>query len=82
MFFFKCFTLVTIRVVSSTPTTMLSGPGSEPHVVDLRSDCLSQPTKAMMEAMADVVLRDDVFNEDPTIKSKEYFAITFYAIWS
>lgn len=38
-----------------------------PHVVDLRSDTQSKPTKAMREAMANATDGDDVFQEDPTI---------------
>ena len=43
-----------------------------PHddvIVDLRSDTLTLPTKAMREAMADAVVGDDVYEEDPTVKS-------------
>lgn len=35
--------------------------------VDLRSDTLTRPTKAMREAMAAADVGDDVFGEDPTI---------------
>ena len=37
------------------------------HVVDLRSDTLTKPTAAMRQAMAEAVVGDDVFGEDPTI---------------
>ena len=36
-------------------------------IVDLRSDTLTKPTPAMLEAMMSAEVGDDVFNEDPTI---------------
>ena len=42
--------------------------------IDLRSDTLTQPTKAMREAMAGADVGDDVFGEDPTINSLEVAA--------
>jgi threonine aldolase len=38
-------------------------------IVDLRSDTLTKPTKAMMEAMMNADLGDDVFGEDPSINA-------------
>jgi threonine aldolase len=40
------------------------------HVVDLRSDTLTQPTPEMRKAMAEAIVGDDVFGEDPTVNSK------------
>lgn len=40
-------------------------------IIDLRSDTVSQPTKKMREAMANAVVGDDVFGEDPTINQLE-----------
>ena len=37
------------------------------HIIDLRSDTLTQPTPAMRQAMANAEVGDDVFGEDPTI---------------
>ena len=42
------------------------------HVVDLRSDTLTKPTAAMRQAMAEAVVGDDVFGEDPTINGQEF----------
>ena len=42
--------------------------------IDLRSDTLTQPTSAMREAMANAVVGDDVFEEDPTLKKLEMLA--------
>ena len=39
---------------------------SEP-VVDLRSDTVTRPTPAMRRAMAEAVVGDDVYREDPTV---------------
>ncbi|XP_063915816.1 uncharacterized protein LOC135131892 isoform X2 [Zophobas morio] len=41
------------------------------HVVDLRSDTISKPTPEMREAMANAVVGDDVFGEDPTVAELE-----------
>ena len=39
--------------------------------VDLRSDTVTQPTPAMRRAMAEAVVGDDVFGEDPTVRQLE-----------
>ena len=36
-------------------------------MIDLRSDTLTTPTKAMREAMARAEVGDDVYAEDPTV---------------
>ncbi|MCB0728681.1 MAG: low-specificity L-threonine aldolase [Ignavibacteriae bacterium] len=36
-------------------------------IIDLRSDTLTKPTKAMMEAIMNAEVGDDVFEEDPTV---------------
>jgi threonine aldolase len=40
-------------------------------VVDLRSDTVTQPTPAMRRAMADAVVGDDDYGEDPTVRELE-----------
>ena len=35
--------------------------------IDLRSDTVTRPTQAMRAAMADAIVGDDVFGEDPTV---------------
>jgi threonine aldolase len=37
------------------------------EIIDLRSDTVTQPTPAMRSAMAQAVVGDDVYGEDPTI---------------
>lgn len=39
--------------------------------IDLRSDTLTLPTRGMKEAMANAVLGDDVYGEDPTVNELE-----------
>lgn len=39
--------------------------------IDLRSDTVTQPTPAMIEAMARAELGDDVYGEDPTVNALE-----------
>jgi len=43
-------------------------------IVDLRSDTLTLPTPAMREAMARAEVGDDVWQEDPTVRSLEELA--------
>src|ERR671910_1157138 len=40
-------------------------------MIDLRSDTVTLPSPAMRRAMADAVLGDDVFGEDPTVRALE-----------
>ena len=40
-------------------------------IIDLRSDTVTKPSKAMLEAMFSAPVGDDVFNEDPTINALE-----------
>jgi threonine aldolase len=50
---------------------------SEP-LVDLRSDTVTRPTPAMRRAMAEAVVGDDVYREDPTVnRLQERAAETF-----
>lgn len=37
------------------------------HVVDLRSDTVTRPSTAMRRAMAEAVVGDDDYGEDPTV---------------
>lgn len=39
--------------------------------IDLRSDTVTRPTPAMRQAMADAVVGDDVYGEDPTVRRLE-----------
>ncbi|CAB3383584.1 Hypothetical predicted protein [Cloeon dipterum] len=39
--------------------------------IDFRSDTLTKPTDAMRQAMANAVVGDDVYQEDPTVKELE-----------
>ena len=41
------------------------------NTIDLRSDTVTQPTAAMREAMANAVVGDDVYGEDPTVNELE-----------
>jgi threonine aldolase len=40
-------------------------------IIDLRSDTVTKPSKAMLEAMFCAEVGDDVFNEDPTVLALE-----------
>lgn len=51
---------------------ILNGTGNSGiHVVDLRSDTISRPTKEMKEAMVNAEIGDDVYGEDPTVRKLE-----------
>lgn len=43
-------------------------------LIDLRSDTVTQPTSAMREAMANAVVGDDQYGEDPTVRELELLA--------
>ena len=40
-------------------------------LIDLRSDTVTRPTPAMLDAMFSAKVGDDVFDEDPTVKQLE-----------
>lgn len=40
-------------------------------MIDLRSDTVTQPTQKMRQAMADAIVGDDVYGEDPTVNAVE-----------
>jgi len=40
-------------------------------IIDLRSDTVTKPTKAMLDVMMNAQVGDDVFNEDPTVLALE-----------
>ena len=44
------------------------------NIIDLRSDTLTNPTKAMRKAMSEAEVGDDVFSEDPTVNQLEKIA--------
>ncbi|QMS85774.1 low-specificity L-threonine aldolase [Candidatus Xianfuyuplasma coldseepsis] len=45
-------------------------------MIDFRSDTVTKPTKQMCEAMANAVVGDDVYGDDPTINELEALAAT------
>jgi len=42
--------------------------------IDLRSDTVTTPTDEMRRAMADAVVGDDVYGEDPTVNRLQSLA--------
>ncbi len=44
------------------------------HIIDLRSDTVTQPTPEMRQAMAQAEVGDDVYGEDPTVNRLEAMA--------
>ncbi|KAM8992042.1 uncharacterized protein PRD47_015082 isoform 1-T1 [Ara ararauna] len=49
-------------------------PRLSPHVVDLRSDTVTQPCPAMRRAMARAAVGDDDYGEDPTVNELQRLA--------
>ena len=49
-------------------------------MIDFRSDTVTKPTPAMMEAMMNAPVGDDVFVEDPTINELERFSAEMFGM--
>ncbi len=49
-----------------------------PQAIDLRSDTVTTPTPEMRRAMADAVVGDDVYGEDPTVNRLEETAASIF----
>ncbi len=48
------------------------------EIIDVRSDTVSHPTPAMREAMANAVVGDDVYGDDPTVNQLERDAAAMF----
>lgn len=55
------------------------------HLIDLRSDTVTQPSEAMREATRHAEVGDDVMGEDPTVNQLESYAAkkqsTLFPFW-
>src|SRR6201996_5706731 len=49
-------------------------------LIDLRSDTVTRPTPAMLEAMMTASVGDDVFGEDPSINQLESMAARLFGM--
>lgn len=49
-------------------------------IVDLRSDTVTRPTPAMLDAMLQAPVGDDVFGEDPTVNKLEAMAAALFGM--
>ena len=49
-------------------------------MIDYRSDTVTKPTPAMLEAMFKAKVGDDVFHEDPSINELEHFAADMFGM--
>ncbi len=49
-------------------------------MIDLRSDTVTRPTSAMLEAMMKAKVGDDVFGEDPTVNELEAIAAAMFGM--
>ncbi len=52
-------------------STATSAKPDADHLIDLRSDTVTKPTAAMLDAMLQAPLGDDVYGEDPSINTLE-----------
>jgi threonine aldolase len=50
------------------------------HLIDLRSDTVTQPTPQMLDAMMQAKVGDDVFGDDPTVSALETKAATMFGM--
>ncbi|MDA8979770.1 low-specificity L-threonine aldolase [Chitinophagales bacterium] len=48
-------------------------------MIDLRSDTVTKPTPAMLEAMMTAAVGDDVFHEDPTVQKLENYLAELFS---
>jgi threonine aldolase len=49
-------------------------------IIDLRSDTVTKPSAAMLQAMNNAVVGDDVFAEDPTVKRLEEMTAAMFGM--
>jgi len=63
---------------ATDPERQLHSPQGVANVVDLRSDTVTRPTRAMRQAMAEVEVGDDVYLEDPTVNALEACAARIF----
>ena len=48
------------------------------RIIDLRSDTVTRPSAEMRRAMAEAVVGDDVFGDDPTVNALQEFAAELF----
>lgn len=60
-----------MTAISTMPTDRQSPPESARPTIDLRSDTVTKPTPSMRAAMADAIVGDDQYGEDPTVDRLE-----------
>jgi hypothetical protein len=71
-------TVVASRSVVPARLFRSSADASSRGVVDLRSDTLTSPTRAMLEFGIEAPTGDDVFGEDPTVLELESYAANLF----
>ncbi len=49
-------------------------------IIELRSDTFTKPSTAMLQAMQQAVVGDDVFNEDPTVNELQHYCAALFAM--
>ncbi|HVS19904.1 MAG TPA: beta-eliminating lyase-related protein, partial [Planctomycetota bacterium] len=56
----------------------MSAPQDPGSTADFRSDTVTRPDAAMRRAMAEAVVGDDVFGDDPTVRDLEVRAARLF----
>ncbi len=49
-------------------------------MIDLRSDTVTRPSRAMLEAMMTAPVGDDVYGDDPTVNALQRYAADFSGV--
>ena len=62
----------------SHPSPRLVHTRTNKPIVDLRSDTVTQPTRAMLQAATQAATGDDVMGEDPTVNALEAYAADLF----
>lgn len=66
--------------VPNVPPLVASAMYLRTMIIDLRSDTVTKPTPAMLEAMMNAPVGDDVFGEDPTVNELEAKAANLFGM--
>jgi len=71
---------MTLKTTCPSSKFLLDSPFKITTVIDLRSDTLTRPTPAMLDAMMSAKVGDDMFEEDPTVTALENKAAEMFGM--
>src|SRR6185437_10017408 len=61
-------------------TAKLGSPAMPTDIIDVRSDTVTRPTQAMLEAMMSAAVGDDVYGEDETVNALQSRAAELFGM--